>query len=138
MADTVQESAADYLSKTNWKTLVEYLTAEIVFNRPENPISYVREVLNNSSGNNDGSGGVAEEKYDPSVASEWLKKCYADASKNVDGNGVLKTRSQKPAATSTQSPSASPSLSASLNNQLAEEISELKRKINTLEKLLGG
>jgi hypothetical protein len=30
--------AADYLTSINWKSLVEWLTAEVVLNRPQDPI----------------------------------------------------------------------------------------------------
>jgi len=35
---TTPAKANEYLSKVNWKTLVEWLTAEAVLNRPQDPV----------------------------------------------------------------------------------------------------
>jgi hypothetical protein len=123
----IQEQAAEYLSRTNWKTFVEYLTAEIVFNRPDHPAIFCRDLLNSKLPVN--VAAAADEKqapFNPQDANEWLKACYADASKNVDDNGVLKSK------TNYSSMSQLPGSGA-----LIEEVNDLKKTINGLQKLLG-
>jgi hypothetical protein len=39
------EKAADYLTRVNWKSLVEWLTAEAILNRPSDPLQFCRDVL---------------------------------------------------------------------------------------------
>lgn len=38
-------SAAEYLASTNFKSMVEWLTAEVLFNRPEDPLAYVQKAV---------------------------------------------------------------------------------------------
>lgn len=39
------EKSTDYLTRVNWKSLVEYLTAEVILNRPVDPLQYCRDIL---------------------------------------------------------------------------------------------
>ena len=39
------ESAADYLKQSNWKALVEWLTAEAILVRPVDPLQFCRDLL---------------------------------------------------------------------------------------------
>ncbi len=39
------EKATEYLSKINWKSLVEYFTAEVILYRPLDPILHCRDLL---------------------------------------------------------------------------------------------
>ena len=36
------ESANEYLSRNKFKSLVEWLTAEVILNRPEDPLAFVQ------------------------------------------------------------------------------------------------
>ena len=39
------EKATEYLGRVNWKSLMEWLTAEAILNRPSDPLQYCRDVL---------------------------------------------------------------------------------------------
>jgi hypothetical protein len=39
------EEASDYLSKTNFKSIVEWMTAEVILNRPEDPLSFCKNLI---------------------------------------------------------------------------------------------
>ena len=39
------EKATDYLSRINWKSLIEWMTAEAILNRPSDPIQFCRDIL---------------------------------------------------------------------------------------------
>ena len=38
------EDASAFLTRTNFKSIVEWLTAEAILNRPEDPMTYVRDL----------------------------------------------------------------------------------------------
>ena len=42
---TTPENAAEYLSRINWKSLVEWLTAEAILSRPHDPVTFCRDLL---------------------------------------------------------------------------------------------
>jgi len=103
----------DYLTRTNWKTLVEFLTAEVILNRPVDPLQYTRDVLNSKlieRGHND---------FRPDQLTDWLRNVYTEAAALVDENGVI--HSSKP---SYSAPSAS------------EQVNDLNRKMDSINKLL--
>ena len=39
------EDAADYLSRTNFKSLIEWLTAETILSRPDDPLPFLRDLV---------------------------------------------------------------------------------------------
>ena len=39
------EKATEYLSRINWKSLVEWFSAEVILHRPLDPIQHVRDLL---------------------------------------------------------------------------------------------
>ena len=41
------QEAGDYLTKVNFRSLVEYLGAEVIVNRPEDPLVFIRNILDN-------------------------------------------------------------------------------------------
>jgi hypothetical protein len=44
-AHSDMEDANAFLEKHNVKTLVEWLTAEIILNRPDDPLDFIRETM---------------------------------------------------------------------------------------------
>ena len=44
-AHSDMEDANAFLEKHNVKTLVEWLTAEIILNRPEDPLDFIRDTI---------------------------------------------------------------------------------------------
>lgn len=39
------EKAADYLTRVNWKSFIEWMTAEAILNRPHDPLQFCRYEL---------------------------------------------------------------------------------------------
>ncbi|GMH82160.1 hypothetical protein TrVE_jg12999 [Triparma verrucosa] len=77
------EDAADYLSRTNFKSIIELLTAEAILHRSEDPVLFCRTLLDQKI---QARGGAA---YAPEQATEYVRQCYADASANADENGRI-------------------------------------------------
>jgi hypothetical protein len=107
------EKATDYLSRINWKSLVEWLTAEVILNRPQDPINFCRDLL--------GVKIVQQTSVDfkPDAINDWLRNCYTEATALVDEHGIIKNKK-------IEVPSKS----------LAEQISELTQKVEGMQKLL--
>ena len=77
------EKATDYLSKVNWKSLIEWLTAEAILNRPANPVQFCRDLLGET---------LADQKdpeFKPDEITDWLRNCYTEATALVDEHGVI-------------------------------------------------
>ena len=39
------EEASTYLARTNFKSVIEWLTAEAILNRPDDPLTFVRDLV---------------------------------------------------------------------------------------------
>jgi hypothetical protein len=78
------ESAALYLKKSNLKSLIEWLTAEVLLNRPEDPLQFSRDLL--------GQKIVERGKgdYQPEQTTQYLSESYANATALVDEHGVIR------------------------------------------------
>lgn len=105
--------ATEYLSRMNWKTFVEWLTANVILNRPEDPLQFTRDVV----GAKLLSRGSTN--YKPEDLTDWLRSCYTEATSLVDENGVIHGKVVPSAAQS-----------------LSEQVSELHKKIDGIQKLL--
>ena len=81
------EDAADYLSRTNFKAIIELLTAEAILHRSEDPVLFCRTLLDQKI---QSRGGAS---YAPEQATEYVRQCYADASANADENGRIQGKS---------------------------------------------
>lgn len=107
-----REKATDYLSRVNWKSLVEWITAEVILNRPVDPLQYCRDII----------GAKISERtnveYRPEQITDWLRNCYTEATALVDENGIIHGKNV---------PSAQQSLS--------EQITELKKKSEGLNRI---
>eukprot|EP00947_MAST-08B_sp_MAST-8B-sp1_P005098 g5098.t1 len=45
MAENEIEAAAEYLQKHNFKSLIEWMTAEVILSRPSDPFPFLRDLL---------------------------------------------------------------------------------------------
>ena len=79
------ESAADYVSHSNLKGLVEWLTAEAILSRPEDPVQFARDLL----GQKLVERSKSADGFMPDEATQWLRATYAKAVAEVDENGVI-------------------------------------------------
>lgn len=107
------EKATDYLSKVNWKSLIEWLTAEAILNRPANPIQFCRDLLGEK---------LAEQpdpEFKPDHVTDWLRNCYTEATALVDENGVIQGKTLETAQQS-----------------LSEQVIDLRRKVEGMQTLL--
>lgn len=107
------EKATDYLARANWKSLVEWLTAEVILNRPPNPVQYCRDLLGEKIAD------LADSDYKPDQVTDWLRNCYTEATALVDEHGIIQGKTVQTAKQS-----------------LAEQITELRRKVDGMQKLL--
>jgi len=109
------ETAADYVSHSNLKGLVEWLTAEAILSRPEDPVQFARDLLGQKLVERSKSAGG----FSPEEATQWLRATYAKAVAEVDENGVIHGENIPSATTS-----------------VAEELANLKIKADGLQTLL--
>lgn len=107
------EKATDYLSRVNWKSLVEWLTAEAILNRPIDPVQFCRDLLGERLADQ------ATAEFKPDQITDWLRNCYTEATALVDEHGVIQGKTLERAQQS-----------------LPEQVSELKRKVEGMQKLL--
>uniref|UniRef100_K3WKQ8 GAF domain-containing protein n=1 Tax=Globisporangium ultimum (strain ATCC 200006 / CBS 805.95 / DAOM BR144) TaxID=431595 RepID=K3WKQ8_GLOUD len=83
------EAGETYLNGLGFRSLIEWVTAEVLLSRPEDPLAFIRSILDEK---------LAErppgEKYQGDHALSYIKQCYAAASASADENGriVIKPR----------------------------------------------
>ena len=75
------EGAAEYLQRHQFKALLEYLTAETILNRPDDPFTFLQKVLQSKISKR--AGG----EYKPEDNTDMVKDCYAKASAEADETG---------------------------------------------------
>lgn len=107
------EKATEYLNRVNWKSLVEWLTAEVILNRPVDPLQYCRDLLGAKLAERGGAEFRAEQITD------WLRNCYTEATSLVDEHGVIHGKTLETA-----------------QKTLPEQLEEMRRKVDAMEKLL--
>jgi len=71
------------LSKTNFKSIVEWITAEVILNRPDDPLSYCKNLIELKL---DARGSLPFSAEQPT---EYVRACYAEASNLADEHGVI-------------------------------------------------
>jgi len=106
------EQAADYLGRHNFKTLVEWFTAEVILNRPKDPVSFLGDLIRDKVDSREGA------PYVPTDAVRYAKDCYEEASSNADEEGQIHPRPY-------------PRKPSSLTDSLA-----VRRRLETLEKVI--
>ena len=107
------EKSADYLTRVNWKSLVEWLTAEVILNRPIDTLQYCRDLLGIKLASR------TSIEFRPEVITDWLRNCYTEATALVDEHGIIHGKSVETA-----------------QQNLAEQVTELKRKNEAMQKRL--
>jgi hypothetical protein len=107
------EKATDYLSRVNWKSLVEWMTAEAILNRPANPVQFCRDLLGEKLADQ------ASQDFKADHVTDWLRGCYTEATALVDEHGVIQGKTLETASAS-----------------LPEQVTELKRKCLGMNKLM--
>lgn len=107
------EKATDYLTRVNWKSLVEWLTAEAILNRPANPLQFCRDLIGEKLAEQSSSD------FRPELVNDWLRNCYTEATALVDEHGIIQGKTLETAQQS-----------------LPEQITELRRKVDGMQKLL--
>lgn len=107
------EKATEFLTRVNWKSLVEWLTAEAILNRPSDPIQFVRDVMGAKLAERGGT------EFRPEQTTDWLRNCYTEATATVDEHGIIHGKSIDEAAQS-----------------LPEQLTECRKKIEGMQKLL--
>lgn len=107
------EKSTDYLTRVNWKSLVEWLTAEIILNRPIDPLQYCRDLLGVKLADRGGAD------FRPEAITEWLRSCYTEATALVDEHGIIHGKATEVPAQS-----------------LPEMVAELKKKVEGMQRLI--
>ncbi|EQC33122.1 hypothetical protein SDRG_09110 [Saprolegnia diclina VS20] len=84
------EGGEEYLNSMNFRSLIEWVTAEALLSRPDDPLAFMRTIASEklalrSSG----------ETYNPDHAMTYIKQCYAEASASADENGRLCLRPKR-------------------------------------------
>ncbi|GBG28178.1 cGMP-specific 3',5'-cyclic phosphodiesterase [Hondaea fermentalgiana] len=80
------EASSAYLGRHNFKVLVEYLTAEVILNRPKDPVAFLRDVLDEKVQAREGK------PYSPADCVQYAKDCYKEASASADEDGEIHPR----------------------------------------------
>jgi len=110
---TSPDKAAEYLSRVNWKSMMEWLTAEVILNRPDDPLQFCRDLVGAKISERNGAS------FRPEAITDWLRNCYTEASALVDEHGIIHGKTIETASQS-----------------LAEQIDEYKKKTESLSKIL--
>ncbi|CAN0014591.1 unnamed protein product, partial [Phaeothamnion confervicola] len=77
------ESSADFIARTNFKAIMEWLTARCILHRPEDPLAFCGELIGEKLAGRGAAAGV----FDPAAANAYLKACYDDAMNDADERG---------------------------------------------------
>ena len=107
------EEASEYLSRTNFKSIIEWLTAEAILNRPDDPMTFCKNLLNVKI---DNRGGIP---YTPEQPTEYVRACYAEASNLADEHGMIHGKVVAPVSTSSN-----------------EKIGQIEKRLATMERLI--
>lgn len=107
------EKATEYLTRVNWKSLVEWLTAEAILNRPADPLQFCRDLLGAKLGERGGSD------FRPEQVTDWLRNCYTEATALVDEHGIIHGKNI-----------------GKTEQTLPEQLENMRRKIDAMQKLL--
>mmetsp|Transcript_353 Transcript_353/g.844 ORF Transcript_353/g.844 Transcript_353/m.844 type:complete len:475 (+) Transcript_353:129-1553(+) len=113
MSAISSEKATEYLNRVNWKSLVEWLTAEAILNRPVDPLQYCRDLLGGKLADR---GGM---DFRPEQITDWLRNCYTEATSLVDENGVIHGKTLEVSQKS-----------------LPEQLDDMHRQVDAMQKLL--
>ncbi|KAJ1454799.1 GAF domain-like protein [Pelagophyceae sp. CCMP2097] len=77
------EEAAAYLHRTNFKQVIEWLTAEAILRRPADPLAFVRNLVEQKLVDR------GAEDYAADQPTAYVQRCYADAASLADEHGRI-------------------------------------------------
>ncbi|KAE8914680.1 hypothetical protein PF005_g1999 [Phytophthora fragariae] len=95
------EAGEAYLNSMGFRSLIEWMTAEALLSRPDDPLTFLQSLLQEK---------IAErksgEKFQPEHTLAYIRQCYAAASASADENGriLVKPRKFAPPLPSVNSP----------------------------------
>lgn len=124
------EDANAFLEKHNVKTLVEWLTAEIILNRPEDPLDFIRDTIEDKVAQRMGQA------YKPTDVVEYAKECYAEASGSADEKGRIDKAALKQKKEARLLANSGGGGSSNGNGSSTNDPAELKRRLNMMETVL--
>jgi hypothetical protein len=100
------EKSAEYLAKVNWRTLMEWVTAEAILTRPTDPVIFCRDLLSIHVHKRAGGSRslsillrvciyqgllvAAGDSFAPEQITECLRQTYTDATALADENGIIR------------------------------------------------
>ena len=80
------EGAAEYLQYHNFKSLMEWMTAEMILSRPEDPFQFIKQLMRTTIKKRLG------DPYKPEDNVDLVRQCYAEASENADETSAIPGR----------------------------------------------
>ena len=78
------ETAAEYLQFHNFKSMVEWMTAEVILSRPDDPFQFLGGLLRSKVKSRGGAD------YDPAGTTDLVRQCYALAAEEADEHGRIR------------------------------------------------
>jgi|EP00945_MAST-04E_sp_MAST-4E-sp1_P003323 signal transduction protein with GAF and PtsI domain len=90
MGDTQKdiENAAEYLQFHNFKSVMEWITAEMILSRPEDPFQFIQRLMKRTVKARLG------DPYNPTDNVDLVRRCYAEAAENADEGGAIPGRQE--------------------------------------------
>ncbi|KAL4160216.1 hypothetical protein PRNP1_000787 [Phytophthora ramorum] len=95
------EAGEAYLNSMGFRSLIEWMTAEALLSRPDDPLTFLQSLLQEKIGER-----KSGEKFQPEHTLAYIKQCYAAASASADENGriLVKPRKFTPPVVATKAP----------------------------------
>ncbi|EGZ23908.1 hypothetical protein PHYSODRAFT_486013 [Phytophthora sojae] len=95
------EAGEAYLNSMGFRSLIEWMTAEALLSRPDDPLTFLQSLLQEKIGER-----KSGEKFQAEHTLAYIKQCYAAASASADENGriLVKPRKFAPPPPSVNSP----------------------------------
>ncbi|ETM49552.1 hypothetical protein L914_06217, partial [Phytophthora nicotianae] len=84
------EAGEAYLNSMGFRSLIEWMTAEALLSRPDDPLTFLQALLQEKIGER-----KSGEKFQPEHTLAYIKQCYAAASASADENGRILVKPRK-------------------------------------------
>ncbi|KAG6613584.1 Dual 3',5'-cyclic-AMP and-GMP phosphodiesterase [Phytophthora cinnamomi] len=84
------EAGEAYLNSMGFRSLIEWMTAEALLSRPDDPLTFLQSLLQEKIGER-----KSGEKFQPEHTLAYIKQCYAAASASADENGRILVKPRK-------------------------------------------
>ncbi|KAG2863132.1 hypothetical protein PC113_g5705 [Phytophthora cactorum] len=84
------EAGEAYLNSKGFRSLIEWMTAEALLSRPDDPLTFLQSLLQEKIGERKNG-----EKFQPEHTLAYIKQCYAAASASADENGRILVKPRK-------------------------------------------